>query len=150
MARKPSGPEFGSPPVGSHGQWAPAGAASFPDAPSASDPIYHVDLGNTYLEMGSLDDAANSFRRAVALDPSLPEAHFNLGNVLADIGDAASAVESYRRAIEIAPRFFAAHFNLGDALTGFGNMILVTQSFPDGQGFSVIGSGVNIFLSRFT
>ena len=119
MARKPANPGNGPNQIGFS---QPAADSLFPAAPSASDPGYHVGLGNTYLEMGSLPDAADSFRRALALDSSLPEAHFNLGIVLTDMGDASGAVACYRRAIECAPQFFEAHFNLGDMLNHLGQL----------------------------
>ncbi|MGI9405272.1 MAG: tetratricopeptide repeat protein, partial [Hyphomicrobiaceae bacterium] len=45
------------------------------------DPVHYMELGNTYLELGSLSDAADAFRRATVLAPNLAEAHFNLGTV---------------------------------------------------------------------
>ena len=93
MARKPANRGNGAGPVAFPEPPRSPGAAMFPASTSASDPAYHVELGNTYLEMGSLGDAADSFRRALSLDPALPEAHFNLAIVLTDQGDAAGAVD---------------------------------------------------------
>ncbi|MCG8544296.1 MAG: tetratricopeptide repeat protein [Alphaproteobacteria bacterium] len=129
MARKPANHGNGPGPVAFPEPPGSSRAAMFPASASASDPAYHVELGNTYLEMGSLADAAESFRRALSLDPSLPEAHFNLGVVLADQEDAVSAVASYRRAIEHAPQFFEAHFNLGDMLNQLGRLDEAVDSY---------------------
>ena len=79
-----------------------------------------MELGATYLELGSLADAADAFRQAIARDPNLAEAHFNLGTVLSDRKDAKGAMAAYRRAIELRPDFFEAQFNLGDTLVHLG------------------------------
>lgn len=85
-----------------------------------NDPVHYMDLGNTYLELGSLTDAADAFRRAIVLAPDLAEAHFNLGTVLSDQRDAKGAMAAYRRAIDLKSDFFEAHFNLGETLVYLG------------------------------
>ena len=80
---------------------------------SNQDAFYYMELGATYLELGSLADAADAFRQAIARDPNLAEAHFNLGTVLSDRKNAKGAMAAYRRAIELRPDFFEAQFNLG-------------------------------------
>ena len=126
MARKPGNHGSGPNQIGL--LQSPAGS-QFPAVSSASDPTYHVELGNTYLAMGSLSDAADSYRHAIALEPSLAEAHFNLGIVLTDLGDVTGAVACYRRAIECAPQFFEAHFNLGDVLNQLGRLDEAVESY---------------------
>ncbi len=98
----------------------PLDRAALPGADAAGDAVYHVELGNTYLELGSLADAADAYRRAIQLDPTLAEAHYNLGTVLSGRKDALGAMAAYRRAIELRPDFFEALFNLGDTLSYLG------------------------------
>ena len=102
----------------------PCGPAS-----RSTDPIYLVELGNTYLQMGSLPDAAAAFRKAIALDPSLAEAQFNLATVLSALGDTAGAIDGYRQAVVQRPDFFEAHFNLGDTLGGLGRLEEAADSY---------------------
>ncbi|MCG8546586.1 MAG: tetratricopeptide repeat protein [Alphaproteobacteria bacterium] len=102
----------------------PAGGLSAPTGPlfpkANKGALYHMELGATYLELGSLSDAADAFRQAIALDPAMAEAHFNLGTVLSDQKNAKSAMAAYRRAAELRPDFFEAHFNLGETLVHLG------------------------------
>lgn len=85
-----------------------------------SDPAYYVELGNSYLEMGSAADAVDAYRDAVALAPDVPECHYSLANGLADLGENVAAAAAYRVAIELRPDFFEALFNLSEVLTSLG------------------------------
>lgn len=60
-------------------------------------------LGAANAGLGRLDDAVDSFRRAIAVDPEVAEAHYNHGLALKNKGDLAAAIENYKRAIEIRP-----------------------------------------------
>jgi predicted O-linked N-acetylglucosamine transferase (SPINDLY family) len=66
--------------------------------------------------LGRFDDAAESYRRALALDSHYAPAHYNLGNILMVLKRYEEAAESYRRALEIKPDYAEAHHNLGAAL----------------------------------
>ena len=64
-------------------------------------------------ELGRQDEAADCFRRAVAINPRLGEAHFNLGMTLQAQGDEDAAIESYQNAIRVQPDCVPALNNLG-------------------------------------
>ena len=72
-------------------------------------------LGAANAGLGRLDDAVDSFRRAIAVDPGVAEAHYNHGLALKNKGDLAAAIENYKRAIEIRPAYPEAFYNLGSA-----------------------------------
>lgn len=76
----------------------------------------HNNLGNVLKNLGQLEDAVASFRRALKLKPDFAMVHFNLGNTLKELGHLESAVTSYRRALEIEPNNVEVHCNLGDVL----------------------------------
>jgi tetratricopeptide (TPR) repeat protein len=82
----------------------------------------HNNLANTLRELGQLDGAVASCRRALKIKPDLAEAHSNLGLALRDLGQSDAAVSSFRRAIEIKPDFAEAHSNLGLALKDLGQL----------------------------
>ncbi|MDH4285173.1 MAG: tetratricopeptide repeat protein, partial [Gallionellaceae bacterium] len=65
----------------------------------------YYNQGNALRELNRLDEAAESFRRALVLDPNYAEAYTNLGGVLLVQHKLEEAVESYRRALELKPRF---------------------------------------------
>jgi tetratricopeptide (TPR) repeat protein len=80
----------------------------------------HLNLGNALGRAGRLAEAAESFRRALALQPDFAEAHSNLSDVQLELGQLAEAINSARRAVEIRPAFAAAQQNLGRALLRLG------------------------------
>jgi tetratricopeptide (TPR) repeat protein len=54
-------------------------------------------------------------RKAVALDPKLPEAHFQLGNLLSDQSHYAEAIPEYLKALENKSDIPDAHYRLAQA-----------------------------------
>ncbi|MEI9983589.1 MAG: tetratricopeptide repeat protein [Aliidongia sp.] len=81
-----------------------------------SVPAYHNDLGEALRVAGRLDEAAESYRAALALEPGNVAALNNLGIVEQTQGRRAAAIVLYRRAIALARDFAPAHLNLGVAL----------------------------------
>ena len=63
-------------------------------------------------DLGQLDAALASYRRALELKPDLAEAYNNVGGVLKDLGQLDAAVASYRKALELKPDFADAYSNL--------------------------------------
>jgi tetratricopeptide (TPR) repeat protein len=54
-------------------------------------------------------------KKAIALDPSLPEAHLQLGNLQSDQQKYADAIPEYCRALELNSDLADAHYRLGQA-----------------------------------
>ncbi len=79
---------------------------------------YGVILKN----LGKLQEAEFSYRKAIEIKPNYADAHINLGNVLNCLGKLKEAELSYRKAIEIKPNYAEAHSNLGNVLNGFGKL----------------------------
>jgi serine/threonine protein kinase/tetratricopeptide (TPR) repeat protein len=73
--------------------------------------MIQYDFTGDVVETGRLGLAAA--RRAIALNPSLPEAHKAEALVLLHQGDLAGSVASLERALEANPRFTPALINLG-------------------------------------
>jgi len=72
------------------------------------------------LEAAAPEEAAEAYRRALAVDPGHADAHVNLGRLLHEAGDAEAAHGHYRRALEERPRDATAAFNMGVALEDLG------------------------------
>ena len=72
--------------------------------------------GARAIKAGRLDQAALSFRGAIAARPENARAHLNLAVVLRQLGDLEAAEESARTALAHQPDYFFGHFNLGEIL----------------------------------
>lgn len=59
------------------------------------------------------EEAAELYRRVLALRPDIPEAHNNLGAALQELGDWETSAAYIRHAIKLKPDYDEAHFNLG-------------------------------------
>ncbi|MGA8669486.1 MAG: tetratricopeptide repeat protein [Terracidiphilus sp.] len=62
---------------------------------------------------GDFTQAAEAYRKAVALDPSVPELWANLGLMDHEAGKSTEAIESFERAIRLNPSLFAPQLFLG-------------------------------------
>jgi tetratricopeptide (TPR) repeat protein len=71
----------------------------------------HVHLAAALTEAGEHEEAAASYRRAIALKPDYAQAHYNLGSLVQAQGDFAGALACFERAIEAEPDFASAHWN---------------------------------------
>ena len=87
----------------------------------SSDASFYNSLGRAYRRLGKYDDAAESQRRALLLDPHFVDAYSDLGSVLYRQNDATGAVASFRRALEIDPNHARTHFRLSRALLLLGD-----------------------------
>jgi tetratricopeptide (TPR) repeat protein len=75
------------------------------------------------------DDAAESQRRAIAVDPLYAEAHNNLGNCLRDLGRTNEALQHYQHAVAAKPDYAQAHNNLGVAQRDLDQDAAALESF---------------------
>jgi tetratricopeptide (TPR) repeat protein len=89
--------------------------------------VIQVNLGKTYRDLGNLEQALNSFRRAVVLDPGSATAHNNLGNVHYRLGNCDEAEYELSQATALDPQSLSAVSQLAIALFECGN---VTASVP--------------------
>jgi tetratricopeptide (TPR) repeat protein len=74
------------------------------------------------LEAADPGEAAEAYRRALALDARHADAHVNLGRLVHESGDAESAQAHYRQALASRPTDATAAFNLGVALEDLGRL----------------------------
>jgi tetratricopeptide (TPR) repeat protein len=83
----------------------------------------HVNLGNSYRELGELERARTAFRRAVQLDPTNAGAHHRLGDIHFKLNDCESAQYELSQAVSLDPTridasatLAIATFECGDAI----------------------------------
>ena len=80
------------------------------------DPGFLCGLGNAQYMRGDLTGAADSFQKAINLNPALTQAHANLGLVYLDGGQPAQAVPVLEQALSMEPENVDVLINLGNAL----------------------------------
>lgn len=78
-------------------------------------PAYWVELGNVYAKEENFPAAADAFRTALRLDPSVPAARNNLGNCYFMMSRFADAEREFRELLTIDPDHRDARFNLAMA-----------------------------------
>ena len=83
-------------------------AARQPDSVSVQ-----LQLGTALAKSGAVGEAERAFRRALELEPEMPEALVNLGGVHLARWDFRGCVEVNRRAAERRPELLHAHYNQG-------------------------------------
>jgi tetratricopeptide (TPR) repeat protein len=75
----------------------------------------HYDLGIAAQQAGNVQEAVSEFRKALELDPELPEAHNAMGVLLhLAFRRHDEAVTHYQKAIEVRPTFSEAKANLAN------------------------------------
>ena len=87
-----------------------------------SDHRVFSNYGVILKNLGKLQEAEISTRKAIEINPNYADAHYNLGNILKDLGKLQEAEISTRKAIEINPNFTNAHLNLGNVLKDLGKL----------------------------
>jgi len=78
------------------------------------------DAAMLYLELGRPEEAAEHFRKALALKGADAAAHYNLGTALTLGRHLEQAEYEYRQALRIDPSYANAHNNLGNVLLAAG------------------------------
>lgn len=73
------------------------------------------------LEERDQDGAADAYRRALALDPTLGDAHVNLGRILHELGEIGEALKHYWKALEHDSEDPITHYNIALALDDAGD-----------------------------
>jgi uncharacterized protein (TIGR02466 family) len=81
--------------------------------------LYNV-LGVAQENQQKFAEAAETYRKALKLEPNIAEIHVNLGAVLGQLGQTEEAIASYRKAIQLKPNLAVAPFNLGFLLQNLG------------------------------
>ncbi len=76
-------------------------------------PMYWNQLGNAYNGAGKHEEAIESYKQAISIDPDFVYAHSNLGVAYGKSGKYKEAIKSYQQTIKIDPDDATAHYGLG-------------------------------------
>jgi tetratricopeptide (TPR) repeat protein len=77
----------------------------------------------------TVDEAIESYQKALELEPGHAAAHINLGTIYYNQHDFTRAEEHYRKATELDPRYALAHFDLGNVLDETGRIDAAINSY---------------------
>jgi len=72
-----------------------------------------VSAGNIYMMQGRFAEAADAFRKAVALDGSSAEAVNSLGEALGELKQYQPALAAFQKAVALDPSYLKARYNMG-------------------------------------
>jgi adenylate cyclase len=75
-------------------------------------PEAYTAMGLSYFIWGKFDEAAESGRKAIELNPDDFIAYWTLGRIHFSTGEAQKAADLFRRVIELKPRFYVAYTDL--------------------------------------
>ena len=74
----------------------------------------YARLAMAYWEKGSVQDAIDSYKLAIQINPDYDIAHNNLGVIYLDtLCDIESALECFEKSVKLNDNYMLAHFNLG-------------------------------------
>jgi Flp pilus assembly protein TadD/4-amino-4-deoxy-L-arabinose transferase-like glycosyltransferase len=73
----------------------------------------HYTIGLARASQGRLEEAVESYRRAIEISPNYARAHNNMGLALEQLGRDDEALEAYMSAVEHDPGLASPHNNLG-------------------------------------
>ena len=91
-------------------------------ARDGGDAAYHSNLGNALLALGRLQEAGESYHRALALKPDYAGARYNLANLLQARGRCEEALGHFEQALLLWPDHPDLHNNYGAALMELGRL----------------------------
>jgi len=74
--------------------------------------LIHRSLGILDYEQGRQSEAAEEYRKAIAIEPDDPEGYNNLGVLLKEEGKPEEAEAQFRKALEVDPDFAGSYNNL--------------------------------------
>jgi tetratricopeptide (TPR) repeat protein len=86
-----------------------------PVRPVLRDVGFYFNRGNDHSNSGKYEEAIESYKQAIKLNPDDAYAHTRLGVAYYKSGKYQEAIKSYKRAIRLDPDDKSAHYNLGIA-----------------------------------
>ena len=83
-------------------------------------PVVRANLAVAFLQKDRLQEAERELKKALEMNPGMPDAWANLGSVYLRQGQLEASVEASRKSLEIRPDMALAHNNLAAALQELG------------------------------
>ena len=80
------------------------------------------NLANAYSKQGKVEEAIQTARQAIEIEPTYGVAHYNLGNLYAQQGKLELAQRHFEEALRLYPNYADAHSNYGQLLAERGDL----------------------------
>ena len=81
--------------------------------------LYNIS-GAAYQGLGKLDEAIETYKKAVSIQPGYVEAYYNMGVAFKSQGKLEEAIEAYNKALSLKPDYAEAYYNIGIILKAQG------------------------------
>jgi tetratricopeptide (TPR) repeat protein len=111
-----------------------------------------LNAGKIYMTLGKYDQAADSFRRSLALDANSAEAQNNLGEALGELKLYPRALEAFQQAVALDGGLVKARYNMGVTYDRLGQLKyaefvyrILIRDHPD---FPLAYDGLAVTLSK--
>ena len=82
----------------------------------------HNIIGAINQSLGRLDEAKETYKKVISLNPEYAQAYNNMGITLKNQGKLDEALKAYDKAIKLKPNLAEAYYNIGNALTAQGKL----------------------------
>ena len=112
----------------------------------------HIAVGNIFMMMGRFEEAATTYRKAVALDANSAEAINNLGEALGEMKQFQPALQAFQKAVALDPKYLKARYNMGVTYDRLGQMKyaefiyrILVRDFPE---FALAYDSLAVSLSK--
>ncbi|MBN4054714.1 tetratricopeptide repeat protein [Nitrospira defluvii] len=107
----------------------------------------HAKLGDTYYEVGQIDEAEEQYRKVLSMRPNFVDVLTSLGIILREKGNIDEAIENFRKAKTINPRYTRALIHLGISYYKKGLTDLAFIEWEEIQKINPDGKEAEIYLS---
>lgn len=87
----------------------------------APSPLMHFNLATELRRQGRFEEAAESYRNALALKADFFEAHYSLGEILQEMGKHTEAEACIRKAVSLKPEYVEAYVVLASIHNDLGH-----------------------------
>ena len=94
-----------------------------------SSALLNINLGQCYFELGQIELAISSYKKATEYQPQWELGFVMLGQIHSAQGNSDQAIENLKKAIAIEPECAEIHLNMGNALQARGNLTEAIKSY---------------------
>lgn len=93
------------------------------------EPVYHNNLGLSFLKLGKSDDALDSFKKMLEVQPESYSANKNIGEILGAMKKYEEALPYFQKASELSTTDPDASYNLGACLVNLQDLEKAAAAF---------------------